>query len=189
NSPSPRENRRIAIRPQSSTAHGKATPLSSPPLIGETRDDAPEYVQPPTQGQPANRVVGMGLLDQLWDETVAGPQPESGLGRLRRYSSFSPSLLSPATPAAAEATAPAMRRSSTMAGPPSLSVDQSPRGESYSSSVPSSPASAPDSPFAADTTPKADSWSRLRRNPKASEPVRPRSPTVYDWVVISSLDQ
>ncbi|CAO2202081.1 unnamed protein product, partial [Urochloa humidicola] len=149
NSPSPRENRRIAIRPQSSTAHGKATPLSSPPLIGETRDDAPEYVQPPTQGQPANRVVGMGLLDQLWDETVAGPQPESGLGRLRRYSSFSPSLLSPATPAAAEATAPAMRRSSTMAGPPSLSVDQSPRGESYSSSVPSSPASAPDSPFAA----------------------------------------
>ncbi|KAL3814508.1 hypothetical protein ACJIZ3_015776 [Penstemon smallii] len=31
----------------------------------------------------------MGLLDQLWDDTVAGPRPDSGLGRLRKYSSFS----------------------------------------------------------------------------------------------------
>ncbi|CAL4999156.1 unnamed protein product [Urochloa decumbens] len=130
----------------------------------------------------------MGLLEQLWDETVAGPRPDSGLGRLRRYSSFSPSLLAPAP--AADETAPAMRRSITMARAASLAVDQSPRGESCSSSVPSSPASAPDSPFTAATTPKADSWSMLRRKPKASEPaVRPRSPTVYDWVVISSLDQ
>ncbi|KAL5566000.1 hypothetical protein UlMin_029164 [Ulmus minor] len=32
----------------------------------------------------------MGLLDQLWDDTVAGPRPESGLGKLRKYNSFSP---------------------------------------------------------------------------------------------------
>ncbi|XP_030477170.1 dormancy-associated protein homolog 3-like isoform X1 [Syzygium oleosum] len=31
----------------------------------------------------------MGLLDQLWDDTVAGPRPESGLGRLRKFSTFS----------------------------------------------------------------------------------------------------
>ncbi|ESR46671.1 Dormancy-associated protein [Citrus sinensis] len=31
----------------------------------------------------------MGLLDQLWDDTVAGPRPESGLGKLRKHSSFS----------------------------------------------------------------------------------------------------
>ncbi|URE22722.1 auxin-repressed protein [Musa troglodytarum] len=30
----------------------------------------------------------MGLLDQLWDDTVAGPRPETGLGRLRKHSSF-----------------------------------------------------------------------------------------------------
>ncbi|WOL16453.1 hypothetical protein Cni_G25240 [Canna indica] len=30
----------------------------------------------------------MGLLDKLWDDTLAGPLPESGLGRLRKYSSF-----------------------------------------------------------------------------------------------------
>lgn len=32
----------------------------------------------------------MGLLDKLWDDTLAGPRPESGLGRLRKHSSFSP---------------------------------------------------------------------------------------------------
>lgn len=80
----------------------------------------------------------MGLLDQLWDETVAGPRPDHGLGRLRRYSSFSPST------AVAADVAPKVTRSITIARPPSLSV---PSGES--SSVPSSPASAPDSPLAA----------------------------------------
>ncbi|XP_024024322.1 dormancy-associated protein homolog 3 [Morus notabilis] len=31
----------------------------------------------------------MGLLDQLWDDTVAGPRPENERGKLRKYSSFS----------------------------------------------------------------------------------------------------
>ena len=31
----------------------------------------------------------MGLLDKLWDDTLAGPQPDTGLGRLRKYSTFS----------------------------------------------------------------------------------------------------
>ncbi|KAK6121119.1 hypothetical protein DH2020_045145 [Rehmannia glutinosa] len=31
----------------------------------------------------------MGLLDQLWDDTVAGPPPDSGLGKLRKNSTFS----------------------------------------------------------------------------------------------------
>ncbi|KAL5783873.1 hypothetical protein ACOSP7_008902 [Xanthoceras sorbifolium] len=30
----------------------------------------------------------MSLLDQLWDDTVAGPRPESGLGKLRKQSSL-----------------------------------------------------------------------------------------------------
>ncbi|KAG8087464.1 hypothetical protein GUJ93_ZPchr0010g7285 [Zizania palustris] len=136
----------------------------------------------------------MGLLDQLWDETVAGPRPDAGLGKLRKYSSFSPSS-SAAAAAAADALAAGVTRSIGIVRPPSLSVPST-HGES-SSSVPSSPASAPDSPFAAatTTTPKGDSWRRLRRKPKtaadaAAEPaVGPRSPTVYDWVVISSMDR
>ncbi|KAG1326239.1 dormancy-associated protein [Cocos nucifera] len=35
----------------------------------------------------------MSLLDKLWDDTVAGPQPDAGLGRLRK--SFSLSLRPP----------------------------------------------------------------------------------------------
>ncbi|KAG6775031.1 hypothetical protein POTOM_018455 [Populus tomentosa] len=30
----------------------------------------------------------MSLLDQLWDDTVAGPLPESGLGKLRKMPSL-----------------------------------------------------------------------------------------------------
>uniref|UniRef100_A0A452XHB3 Uncharacterized protein n=1 Tax=Aegilops tauschii subsp. strangulata TaxID=200361 RepID=A0A452XHB3_AEGTS len=29
----------------------------------------------------------MGLLDQLWDDTVAGPRPDHGFSKLRKYSS------------------------------------------------------------------------------------------------------
>uniref|UniRef100_A0A0A9HKH2 Auxin-repressed protein n=1 Tax=Arundo donax TaxID=35708 RepID=A0A0A9HKH2_ARUDO len=91
----------------------------------------------------------MGLLDQLWDDTVAGPLPDSGLGKLRKYASFSPSSSSASAAAAAAAEGaggvPAVTRSITMLRPAALSVT-SPRSES--SSAPSSPASGtPDSPF------------------------------------------
>ncbi|KAG5248798.1 dormancy/auxin associated family protein [Salix suchowensis] len=31
----------------------------------------------------------MGFLHKLWNETLAGPMPDSGLGELRKYDSFS----------------------------------------------------------------------------------------------------
>ncbi|URD77122.1 auxin-repressed protein [Musa troglodytarum] len=37
---------------------------------------------------PSYRRRIMGLLDKLWDDTLAGPRPETGLGRLRKHSSF-----------------------------------------------------------------------------------------------------
>ncbi|MED6131416.1 hypothetical protein PIB30_009896 [Stylosanthes scabra] len=30
----------------------------------------------------------MGLLDHLWDDTVAGPPPDNGLGKLRKHHTF-----------------------------------------------------------------------------------------------------
>nr|CAD1827283.1 unnamed protein product [Ananas comosus var. bracteatus] len=128
----------------------------------------------------------MGLLDKLWDDTVAGPRPESGLGKLRKFSSFSPSSSS---------------SSSSMAAPPaidvtvtrSITIARSPRSSisADSGSLPSSPASVPDSPLSP-STPRGD-WSRFLRKPKqmaeGMETAEPRSPTVYDWVVISSLDR
>lgn len=148
----------------------------------------------------------MGLLDQLWDDTVAGPRPDSGLGKLRKYASFSPSSSSSAAvppSATAEATAaaggssapPAVTRSITMLRPAALSVVTSPRSESSSAPSSPSPASggAPDSPFGSATTPKGEGWKKLRRKGRMADggdaPGTPRSPTVYDWVVISSLDR
>lgn len=31
----------------------------------------------------------MGFLHKIWDETLAGPAPDSGLGKLRKYNSLS----------------------------------------------------------------------------------------------------
>ncbi|KQJ90368.1 dormancy-associated protein homolog 3 [Brachypodium distachyon] len=134
----------------------------------------------------------MGLLDQLWDDTVAGPRPESGLGKLRKYASFSPSSTAAAAP---PADAPAVTRSITILRPPALSVPSA--GSEAGGSAPSSPASVPDSPFGTARTPRGDGWSKLRRKGRmaaadgmdAASPGTPRSPTVYDWVVISSLDR
>lgn len=39
----------------------------------------------------------MGFLDKLWDDTLAGPAPDAGLGKLRKYNSFS----APRSPTAA----------------------------------------------------------------------------------------
>ncbi|CAL9041650.1 unnamed protein product [Musa banksii] len=124
----------------------------------------------------------MGLLDQLWDDTVAGPPP---VGKLRKYNSFSPSSSAAASSAAAAAGGVAqVTRSVTILRTASSSAATSPRS-------PSSPASAPDSPLAP-PGPWGD-WKRLRRKPvpvaEGAGMAEPRTPTVYDWVVISSLDR
>ncbi|TKY61529.1 Dormancyauxin associated [Spatholobus suberectus] len=42
----------------------------------------------PYAGSAKIRLIRMGLLDQLWDDTVAGPRPENGLGKLRKHHTF-----------------------------------------------------------------------------------------------------
>ncbi|KAJ8636379.1 hypothetical protein MRB53_010646 [Persea americana] len=60
----------------------------------------------------------MGFLDKLWDDTVAGPRPENGLSRLRKYSSFSPrSSISKGLDGEDFAEGPRMTRSITIARP------------------------------------------------------------------------
>ena len=46
----------------------------------------------------------MGFLHKLWDETLAGPMPDSGLGELRKYDSFSARSSPPADAAAANSS-------------------------------------------------------------------------------------
>lgn len=81
----------------------------------------------------------MGFLDKLWDETLAGPPPETGLGKLRKYKSLSATRSPPIiNPGEVHVT-----RTITI-----LKANSSFRNYSPDS-VPDSPAgtSAPESPF------------------------------------------
>ncbi|GMH03823.1 hypothetical protein Nepgr_005662 [Nepenthes gracilis] len=138
----------------------------------------------------------MGFLNKIWDETLAGPTPDSGLGKLRKFDSFS-YIRSSSTDI--RSIAPTSKhhgrrhgddhgfpvsRSITLLRSKSLSID-------CRSSTPSSPAnsSGPSSPFSPGT-PRED-FKRLNRKKtmvEALEDGDPRSPTVYDWVMICALD-
>ncbi|XP_058078981.1 dormancy-associated protein homolog 3-like [Magnolia sinica] len=122
----------------------------------------------------------MGLLDKLWDDTVAGPRPDSGLSKLRKYSSMSAPRSSPLTDDIP------ISRSITIVKPASFRNVSAETG-----SLPSSPAgsSAPGSPFAP-TTPRGDPKKMRRKSTsEAYDRAEPRNPTVYDWVVIGALDR
>ncbi|KAI6684935.1 hypothetical protein NL676_030848 [Syzygium grande] len=54
----------------------------------ETISEASRRAKPPDP-IPSSRARAMSLLDHLWDDTVAGPTPESGLGKLRKHGTFS----------------------------------------------------------------------------------------------------
>lgn len=152
----------------------------------------------------------MGLLDKLWDDIVAGPQPDNGLGRLRKCSSMN----APASSPEAEEAVRRMqeRRSSaefqrSQDGARQVTQNISIVKPRYHrtlsvdcSETPSSPAasSPPSSPSSLTPREKDSLWrtihSASNKAPKKMESPKydkaePRSPTVYDWVVISALDR
>ncbi|KAH6781249.1 hypothetical protein C2S51_006542 [Perilla frutescens var. frutescens] len=130
----------------------------------------------------------MGLLHKLWDETLAGPAPDSGLGKLRKYHSFS------ARTAAAPPPEPVAPPHNDKASPSipvprvspyrnlTVSVDDSPSSPSCSS--------APNSPFSSNTP--GGNFKKLTRRKSAAAALPnslPKSPTGYDWIVLSALDR
>ncbi|KAI5665353.1 hypothetical protein M9H77_15206 [Catharanthus roseus] len=131
----------------------------------------------------------MGFLHKLWDETVAGPAPESGLGKLRKYNSFSGSRLA----AAADDPLPISRSITILRGNslqiPNLNVYDD------SASLPSSPAASssvpttPRSPTTPDGTGNLKKLTRRNSTSAALPKGEPRSPTGYDWIVLSALDR
>ncbi|KAD4179692.1 hypothetical protein R6Q59_023123 [Mikania micrantha] len=86
----------------------------------------------------------MSLLNKLWDDTIAGPPPEKGLGKLRKQSNLSfRSLNSEKEPESAANTAaefPAMRvtRSITIVKP-ERSLNETPPASPAGSTTPVSP--------------------------------------------------
>ncbi|KAK6153541.1 hypothetical protein DH2020_013180 [Rehmannia glutinosa] len=130
----------------------------------------------------------MGFLHKIWDETLAGPAPDSGLGKLRKYNSLS--ARSAAAPPSPGAVSPPqdvpISRSITVlrsnahrnltVSVDSLSVPSSPSG----SSTPSSPFS-PSSP--------GGNVKRLTRRKSSSAALHnseSKSPTGYDWSELAS---
>ncbi|KAK2653194.1 hypothetical protein Ddye_013050 [Dipteronia dyeriana] len=119
----------------------------------------------------------MGFLHKLWDETLAGPTPESGLGKLRKYDSFS-TARSPSS-AVVDHDPVVITRSITIVRSNSnfrnLSIDDSPESPSTPSST-----SSPRTPLTPGT-PHGDFKRFTRRKPLEQAVHEPRSPTVYDW--------
>ncbi|KAL2325551.1 hypothetical protein Fmac_024609 [Flemingia macrophylla] len=94
----------------------------------------------------------MGLLDHLWDDTVAGPRPENGLGKLRKHHTFAFRSASAAKesdgggamkPYGVDAAEDAVRVTR------SIMIVKPPASQSQSGSAPASPAGStpPVSPF------------------------------------------
>ena len=87
----------------------------------------------------------MGFLHKLWDETLAGPMPETGLGKLRKYDSFT-ATRSPSAPVVDANNKVMITRSITIlksnSGYRNLSVEPgSPQDSPYGSSTPGTPLS------------------------------------------------
>jgi len=139
----------------------------------------------------------MAFLHKLWDETLAGPTPDSGLGKLRKYNSLSAaSTRSTAAPPSVVIPPPLddqipISRSITILrtnpGSPhnhNTSLD--------SGSAPNSPAgsSTPTSPFSPRTP--GGNFKKLTRRKSTSASMHQsdrKSPTDYDWIVLSALDR
>ncbi|KAL8458753.1 hypothetical protein ACS0TY_035481 [Phlomoides rotata] len=127
----------------------------------------------------------MGFLHKLWDETLAGPPPDSGLGKLRKYNSFSASRSAPPhddlIPVSRSITV--VRRD----GACNLSVAVD------SPSLPSSPvgSSGPNSPFSPNS-PGGNFKKWMRRKPAkgALHNSHAESKNGFDWVLmLNSLDR
>ncbi|KAG8380202.1 hypothetical protein BUALT_Bualt07G0168900 [Buddleja alternifolia] len=105
----------------------------------------------------------MGFLHKLWDETLAGPTPDTGLGKLRKYNSFSATSIT------------VVRRD----GHRNLNVSDG------SSSEPSSPAgsTAPSSPFSP-TTPGGN-FKKFTRRKSTKAWQTSESESKNDWLVLS----
>ncbi|KAB2601241.1 auxin-repressed 12.5 kDa protein [Pyrus ussuriensis x Pyrus communis] len=103
----------------------------------------------------------MVLLEKLWDDIVAGPQPERGLGRLRKVS---PKPLN-AKEGEGESSKLAMPMSPATPGTPGTPVS----------------ARAKDNVWRSVFHPGSNLASKSMGNQVFDKP-QPNSPTVYDWL-------
>ncbi|KAL9157159.1 hypothetical protein ABFS82_09G126900 [Erythranthe guttata] len=137
----------------------------------------------------------MGFLDKLWDETLAGPAPDTGLGKLRKYNSLS-ATKSTGAPVVGVAVPSddhliPITRSITM-----VRRDNAHRNLTVSVDSPPDPSSptgstTPCSPFSP-STPGGNFRKFTRRKPKSGAFLNSEteSKAVYDWIImLNSMDR
>ncbi|KAK3410673.1 hypothetical protein EUGRSUZ_J02610 [Eucalyptus grandis] len=130
----------------------------------------------------------MGLLHNLWDETVAGPAPESGLEEVPEHRSAA------AAGRWAEAAAAAVHpRGAGLVSRRITFVRTGTLGGAVGwDSVPETPATSCSDPGTAPSpgTQQGDFQKFTRRkSSEALQKAEPRSPTAFDWILISALDR
>ncbi|KAJ6932841.1 dormancy-associated protein [Populus alba x Populus x berolinensis] len=137
----------------------------------------------------------MGFLHKLWDETLAGPMPDSGLGKLRKYDSFSVRSSPPVDAAAAANSIEDMNITR------SITVVRT-NNSRYLRNIAVDPCSSPESPATPSTpttpltpgitgTPRGD-FRRIttrKSSDEALESGEPRSLNIYDWFSLSDSDK
>ncbi|AET01849.1 dormancy-associated protein homolog 4 isoform X1 [Medicago truncatula] len=122
----------------------------------------------------------MGFLEKLWDETLAGPTPETGLGKLRKYNSFSAASSGVRLPPVKDHDVPVVTRS--------IMIIRNTVSEPVSPS--SSAATTPRTPNTPDTPGGYfKKFTRRKASGDPSESSDYRSPTISDWVIMSALDR
>nr|ABK22370.1 unknown [Picea sitchensis] len=141
------------------------------------------------------------MLDKIWDDTLGGPQPDSGLGRLRMNSSFN-STHGSAAAGKLQVGSLDVHEMSSKEGSDGNRVTGKPQKFNFQRSLSmegSSSASPPASPTVASSS-SASSTPRYRENVWRSvfhpgsnintktigsqkfDKAEPQSPTVYDWL-------
>lgn len=153
----------------------------------------------------------MGLLDKLWDDSLAGPCPDSGLGKLRKTTITNSAMATASAPEGKVCLRILRERTATVEFQRlndediqvthSITIIKSPYLRSPSMNNPSSPAGSnstispcslttrePENPCRSNkynnNVPTAAAKKKFEKSPRAE----PRSPTVYDWVVLSALE-
>ncbi|KAK1300217.1 hypothetical protein QJS10_CPB13g00933 [Acorus calamus] len=114
----------------------------------------------------------MVLLDKLWDDVLAGPQPERGLGKLRKLTTNNP--LKVEGESSGGGVMKIFQRSASM--PPTPLTPGTP-------TTPTTPSSAKkENVWRSVFNPGSNLATKGRGSEIFDKPSQPNSPTVYDWL-------
>ncbi|KAK7269373.1 hypothetical protein RIF29_22098 [Crotalaria pallida] len=127
----------------------------------------------------------MGLLDHLWDDTVAGPPPENGLGKLRKHHTFAfrPNSTKESDGGSVRSYGEESPKDPAVRVTRSIMIVKPPGYESPSGSAPASPAGStpPVSPFSGASRESfrfrrrstSDAYEKTGQNQNRSSPTSP----------------